>query len=633
MSERRSPFRRVQTERSTPEDIESLFKELKNRAPHVRDLFAHQADILREYSEMHADSPDVSLELPTGSGKTLVGLLIGEYRRRRFDERILYLCPTRQLAHQVGQQSIEYGIDARVFVGPKRNYPPEDVASYRSAKAVAVSTYSSLFNVNPGLNDPQTIVLDDAHSAETYIASMWSIIINRSDRPDLYSKILSVFEEDLPRHFVASLQQPTRPRFPVKPEKVPFGGFQRKVDLLHGLLEASIPSPEVPDLFFSWTAIRDGLHACHVYFSWDEILIRPYIPPTLTHAPFSRANQRVYMSASLGRGGELERATGIGSIARIRTPKTYAQHGVGRRLFILPDLVADPRDYESWVGEKLVAEPRTLVLCPNWVYVEALQGILDHCEPRPAILGAKEIEESIDPFINSDGTILLLTNRYDGLDLPHDACHQLLIYGLPSRTNLQETFLEQKLGLEVLLRERFKTRITQATGRCTRSDTDFSVVLMLGRALLDFCARTENQRIFHPELRAEIRFALGQNPANLGSLDAMLNSFSNRDENWEAAEQNIAELRASELQPDSATTDRLAAVVQGEVDFSYALWNGNSEKAVRYGTDVVDRLSGSRVAPYRAFWCYLTASAAYALGHARKEYLSKAEDYLNRATE
>ena len=35
----------------------------------------------------------VALELPTGSGKTLVGLLIGEYRRRKNKEKILFLCP------------------------------------------------------------------------------------------------------------------------------------------------------------------------------------------------------------------------------------------------------------------------------------------------------------------------------------------------------------------------------------------------------------------------------------------------------------------------------------------------------------------------------------------------------------
>jgi hypothetical protein len=39
--------------------------------------------------------------LPTGSGKTLVGLLIGEWLRRKNKERVVFLCPTRQLVNQV----------------------------------------------------------------------------------------------------------------------------------------------------------------------------------------------------------------------------------------------------------------------------------------------------------------------------------------------------------------------------------------------------------------------------------------------------------------------------------------------------------------------------------------------------
>jgi len=71
----KSPFKRVRAKKTPPTDLEGLFKELKNRSPEIRDLFAHQAVILRAYSESHLDSSNVSLELPTGSGKTLVGAL------------------------------------------------------------------------------------------------------------------------------------------------------------------------------------------------------------------------------------------------------------------------------------------------------------------------------------------------------------------------------------------------------------------------------------------------------------------------------------------------------------------------------------------------------------------------------
>ena len=93
-------FKKVVTRATKPKDPESLFHDLRNRSPSIQHLWAHQADLLRAYSLNHINAEDISFELPTGTGKTLVGLLIGEWRRLHFEERILYLCPTRQLVSQ-----------------------------------------------------------------------------------------------------------------------------------------------------------------------------------------------------------------------------------------------------------------------------------------------------------------------------------------------------------------------------------------------------------------------------------------------------------------------------------------------------------------------------------------------------
>src|SRR5206468_3426794 len=69
--------------------------------------------------------------------------------------------------------------------------------------------------------------------------------------------------------------------------------------------------------WWSWNSVRPGLASCLVYISWREILIRPFIPPTSENEPFTGANQRLYLSATLGRAGELERAFGRSKIARL----------------------------------------------------------------------------------------------------------------------------------------------------------------------------------------------------------------------------------------------------------------------------------------------------------------------------
>jgi hypothetical protein len=561
-----------------------------------------------------------------------VGLLIAEWRRKIRGQRILYLCPTKQLAYQVNKRSKEYDIDTCVFVGSKKNYDSNDLNKYRSSKTIAISTYSGLFNTNPGLNDPETIILDDSHGGETYIASMWSLDINRESESELYSQIIELFEPDLPRNLIGIIHESIRPRISLKTEKVPLGAYYRKLTLLRDILDTAIDDPKKSDIYFSWMVIREGLQACHVYISTDEILIRPYIPPTLSHRPFADAQQRIYMSATLGRGGELERITGVREIKRIPTPKTYESRSIGRRLFIFPDISKDRSDYSSWIAQRLSSVERSLVLCPNQYEAKKFIKIADACSPKLQVLSAKDIEEDLTTFTESKHSALMLTNRYDGIDLPGGICRQIILDGLPSRTNLQEAFLEERLGLDILLRERIKTRIEQASGRCTRSDTDSAAVIMLGNNLLEFCIRKENQKIFHPEIRAEMLFALDQEKT-LPEIDIILKSFMEKDAFWNDAEQNIAELRSSEGLPDTTVTSVLEGVVKDEVDFAYAMWTLDYERAVMHGRNVVDGLSGNRLTPYRALWCFFVAGAAFIQSGEDKKYEKIVIDFITRAKE
>ena len=115
-------------------DPESLFRDLRSRT--VEGLLSQQADMLREYMN-HIDEQDISLELPTGSGKTLVGLLIAEWRRRTRKERCVFLCPTKQLVRQVVEQAKEkYGISALDFAGSKKDYSDSDKTSFLNCEAI-----------------------------------------------------------------------------------------------------------------------------------------------------------------------------------------------------------------------------------------------------------------------------------------------------------------------------------------------------------------------------------------------------------------------------------------------------------------------------------------------------------------
>ena len=99
-----------------------------------------------------------------------------EHRTRRF------LCPTRQLVNQVvAQAEGQYGLSVHGFTGAKAGYNPAAKADYQAGRRLAVTTYSALFNSYPFFDSPNVIIADDAHASENYIASMWSVRIEREN--------------------------------------------------------------------------------------------------------------------------------------------------------------------------------------------------------------------------------------------------------------------------------------------------------------------------------------------------------------------------------------------------------------------------------------------------------------------
>ncbi|HEY4659855.1 MAG TPA: DEAD/DEAH box helicase family protein [Terriglobales bacterium] len=63
-------FKLFEKKPAPPQDPEALFRDLRKKT--VAGLLSHQADVLRSYIAIHSKHADIALQLPTGSGKTLV---------------------------------------------------------------------------------------------------------------------------------------------------------------------------------------------------------------------------------------------------------------------------------------------------------------------------------------------------------------------------------------------------------------------------------------------------------------------------------------------------------------------------------------------------------------------------------
>lgn len=604
-------FKTATSDDSVPETPDKLFRDLTRRK--FPDVLPHQAETMQAYAAEGVTPSDVALQLPTGSGKTLVGLLIAEWRRRKFNERVVYLCPTIQLVHQVVHQAQEkYGLSVGTFVGQQREYSPASKADFQQAEKVAITTYSGLFNTNSYFDSADVIVLDDAHAAENYVATFWSLLISRDaeeGHPALHQAICNLLGRYLTPTNLTRLRgtwEDVVDRTWV--DMVPTPVMAQIKDELTEILDAHTPDTK---LRYPWSLLRGHLDACHVYLSPRDIMIRPLLPPTFSHLPFHCAKQRIYMSATLGAGGDLERLTGRKTIHRIAAPKGWDTQGVGRRFFIFPEMSLSTDETANLRMELMKRAGRSVVLVPSTPMANAAsEQVAD--EIAYPIYRVEHIESSKDSFVAEPRAVAVVANRYDGVDFSGDECRLLFIEGLPKAMNSQERFLMSRMAANTLFNERIQTRVVQAIGRCTRSLEDYSAVVVTGDDLPDYLADIRRRKFFHPELQAEIEFGVRQSKdTDAANILENFEIFLANGKTWESANRTIVEARRRLHQESLPAIANLASAVKYEIDYQTSLWRGDYTSAVGFAEQALGELTSPDVRGYRALWHYLAGSAAH----------------------
>lgn len=602
-------FKKPTSHAAVPESPDRLFRDLPRRK-HAS-LFDHQGQVLRNYVAKALNVSDVALQLPTGSGKTLVGLLLAEWRRRKFRERVVYLCPTRQLVNQVTEEaSAKYGLAVEAFTGKIKNYTPEAKAAYTDGERVAVTTYNSLFNVNPFFENPDIIIVDDAHSAENYIASQWTMRVNRFEDSDktLFNAIAGVLKSVLSEYNYMRLTGSWKSVDDANwVDKIPTHKLIEVADELRSVISENIREA---DQRFAWRMLEHHVRACQLYVSSSEVLLRPLIPPTWSHGPFVNATQRIFMSATLGAGGDLERLTGRSRITRLPIPEGWDRQGIGRRFFIFPEKSLTEADTLELRRELMRKAGRSLVLTPSQTEAdEVMKDVTSSL--KYLVFSATDLENSKAKFTESAQAVAVIANRYDGIDFPEDDCRLQFVEGLPRATNLQERFLMNRMGANLLFNERVQTRVLQAIGRCTRGLNDYSAVIVTGEDLPAYLTDRKRRSYFHPELQAELEFGVEQS-TQVKAQDILDNFdiFLEHDQDWEDANQGILEAREVATQAEFPAMDQLECVVAQEVTWQTAMWNEDYAQAYEAAREVLGGLSDSGLRGYRALWHYLAGAAA-----------------------
>ncbi len=490
----------------------AIYESLDRQTEKVGPLRRSQKRVLNDWYEHRLSDKDIILKLNTGAGKTLVGLLMLESRRRlRKEDNYgieVFLCNDSNLIGQTIKQAKLFGIEPTQI--NNSNEIPDEVIN---GEKILVTSVQKVFNgksIFQRADSPEvdTMVIDDAHASAEIIKQSSTLTIEKSIDTQLYTDIFNLVSEGIRQQGEGRFEDLTnyneksgtdQPFLPV-----PYWTWIDKSDAITKLISQRAESSS--NIKFVWPLIRDMLPLCNCIVSSKSIEVTPIKYPIDFYTTFTNAHQRIFMSATTASDSVLVNDLDINKKAVEHPLFDPEEKWSGEKMVILPSVISDNlnRSYiVQFFGSTLSSKFGITVITPGYYRTH-------DWEKYGSIIGNPD---SLTPKLSefSRGTFnqpLVLVNRYDGIDLPDNQTRILIIDSLPNSSSLYDKYIDSMIpgGSETILRKAQK--IEQGMGRSVRADTDYSVILLIGSDLIKFVRNPKNQKYFSAQTLQQIQLGI-----------------------------------------------------------------------------------------------------------------------------
>lgn len=597
-----------------------------------------QTEVLGQYVAEDGQAPDVAIELPTGAGKSLIALLIGEAWRREGRSAAI-LTGNKTLARQMEQEAEDLGVPVVRLEGAGTDIPSTSKRAYQRAHALAIMNYWVYFNQNPAIDPAKLLVMDDAHLAEHCLDSLYSVTISRSEHASLFEVLVAELSTRFPDYAV--LQDALDAESPpsTRTELLSFLDQQAAIDRIREICDSSPDMDAHADLRFRWTRLRANLAHVNIYASDRQLWLRPYIYPTRTNEHYAEAMQRIYMSATIGDPADLARRLGVCVIRKIAVGRNRTEETYGRRLLVMNrteegDL---PERLQRIVVAALRIQPKSVWLCASASDATRYKQVVSEWLNANGFAGhptwiLTSLGNEIDAFKQSATGHFFVGGRFDGMDFEANECRLVVLATIPRAINLQEEFITAYLRDSGFMLRRLNYRLIQALGRCNRASDDYAVYVLADRRFATHFGRESNRLGIPGNIRAEIDLAEDMADAPVDESVALIGQFLSGEHGH--FDSMLAERQAGT--PGQATvtigaTDTSEAEIQawGEMCSSE-----NFDSAKGLFAECSRRASRAQQREMSAYYIYCQAKAAHLEGcRGNTAAQREAVDLLEQAVE
>lgn len=596
--------------RAKEDDPEQIFESLTLRGT-VENLWSPQAAALREWHRQRTAS-DIIIEMNTGGGKTLVGLLIAQSLVNETNKKVLFVCPTKQLVEQAGMKAAECGIEVATYM--TGIWDQREVAD--ESRGPCLTNYAAVFNGKSIFERENLggIVFDDAHVAGNTIRSLFTLSFEKGSNVfrEIVQRVRPYFEANRQGQHLKDAAEDGDPRcllFVPMFETRRLGPTISKVLLENGVEDEK-------KTLFVWEHLKDHLDHCVILISGSRIEIAPAALPLHRLRCVSGEARRVYLTATLPSSAEFVKTFGSLNPARV-SPK--GKSGEAQRLIVFSE---GHKDADQRVSAKeLTASHKACIIVPS---TRASSEWTDVATLFDGDTGHAGIQEFADATKNEK---LVLAARYDGIDLPGDACRILVLDGMPKGSHLLTRFLDEALQVTSFRASHAAIRMVQAVGRIFRSNTDHGAVVLCGVEAHGWARSPDNQRYLPPLLQKQIQLGISLHKSVRSgetTYEDLLAAVITGDKKWDQFyKQKIEEF---EVSSSKAPPDWLVDFAAREQTAYQKLWDGNAADAATEYASLGDdaKTHDPRLSAWFRHWVGFAYDLLGNAAAARKAYVAAA---------
>ncbi len=538
----------------------------------IKNIWGPQTEALKEWHKKRTEN-DVVVQMNTGGGKTLVGLMIAQALLHELNRRVVYVVANNQLV----EQTIERAKELAIKPASRYLFEWERKEAFQSAETFCITNYAAVFNGFSTFKDKDVgaLIFDDAHVAETNIRDRFTLTI--APEADEFDQIIRLYRSHFANTVGVSKLEDIEEGNPNALLFVPmFAVWKHAQELRTILVDGGVAKDR--NLKWVWSHLSDHLQHCCVIISARGIEISPPVIPLHTLPYFQGDVRRVYLTATLPSQASFARTFGLLDPTVV---SPGGKSGDAQRLFLFASGETDKDQRNSTLS--LIEEEKACVISPS-------TGKAKQWKPKSEIFDKDEGHEAIQEFADSEEARLLgLVARYDGIDLPGDACRVLILDRSPRGEALFDRFIDEGINVDAIRVGHTATRIVQAIGRIFRSNTDHGAVILAGCDLHDWIRNPKYRSYLPPLLQQQISLGIALNKSiQSGEVteEELLNGVLDGDEDWDNAYKRHIE--SMEKLPKVATDEWYPEMLLEERSAFSAIWDGDYDSAIGTLTELAE---------------------------------------------